>query len=122
MPGGTTRCCAGSYRTWSPRDYRAGAAVRRRTRLAGPQTRLELAVDNLVRHSAPSNNPLISPVAWKALIDSGGGNVVRGGATWSRTWPSAAGADDGPADAFQVGVDLAVTPGAWSCCAPRCSS
>jgi len=40
--------------------------------------RMTFVVDNLVQALAPSNNPVISPVFWKALIDSGGGNVVRG--------------------------------------------
>ncbi|MBC3190337.1 alpha/beta fold hydrolase [Pseudonocardia sp. C8] len=77
------------------------------------RNRLELAVDNLVAALAPSNNPLISPVAWKALIDSGGGNVVRG---VRNLVTDLAGAPRVPtmvpADAFQVGLDLAVTPGA----------
>jgi polyhydroxyalkanoate synthase len=40
--------------------------------------RLTFAADNLVAALAPSNNPLVSPVAWKALIDSGGGNILAG--------------------------------------------
>jgi polyhydroxyalkanoate synthase len=75
--------------------------------------RLRLVVDNLVEALAPSNNPACSPVFWKALIDSGGGNVVRGArnlaadlATPPRVPSMVA------ADAFEVGADLAVTPGA----------
>jgi polyhydroxyalkanoate synthase len=75
--------------------------------------RLTFVVDNLVQALAPSNNPATSPVFWKALIDSRGGSVVRGArhlaadmATPPRV-PSMV-----QADAFEVGADLAVTPGA----------
>ncbi len=75
--------------------------------------RLTFVVDNLVQALAPSNNPVTSPVFWKALIDSGGGSVIRGVrhlagdlATPPRV-PSMV-----EADAFEVGADLAVTPGA----------
>ena len=75
--------------------------------------RMRLLVDNLVQALAPSNNPATSPVFWKSLIDSGGGNLVRGArnlaadlATPPRVPSMVA------ADAFEVGADLAVTPGA----------
>jgi polyhydroxyalkanoate synthase len=42
------------------------------------RTRLEFAVDNLLAALAPSNNPIISPTAWQALVDSRGASVVRG--------------------------------------------
>src|SRR6185437_16986964 len=75
----------------------------------------------LIDAVAPSNNPLISPVAWKAAIDSGGLSVVRG----LRSLASDLSAPPRvPAmvatDAFEVGRDLAVTPGAvvarWDIC------
>ena len=70
--------------------------------------------DNLIDAAAPSNNPLISPVAWKAVIDTGGLSVVRGAPVaglatcprrrgcprWSRPTRS------------RSARDLAVTPGA----------
>src|SRR5262249_60342656 len=34
--------------------------------------RVGFVVRNLVDAAAPSNNPLVSPEAWKAVIDSGG--------------------------------------------------
>lgn len=75
--------------------------------------RLAFAADNLVAALAPSNNPLVSPVAWKALIDSGGGNVVAG---VRNLVTDLATAPRVPTmvrpDAFEVGVDLALTPGA----------
>ena len=35
------------------------------------RTRMQFVLDNLVEGLAPSNNPLLSPLAWKALIDTG---------------------------------------------------
>jgi polyhydroxyalkanoate synthase subunit PhaC len=75
--------------------------------------RLTFAADNLIAALSPSNNPLISPVAWKALIDSGGGNVLAG---LRNLLADLATAPRMPTmvrpDAFEVGADLALTPGA----------
>jgi polyhydroxyalkanoate synthase len=75
--------------------------------------RLTFAADNLVAALAPSNNPLVSPAAWKALIDSGGGNILAG---IRNLLTDLATAPRVPTmvrpDAFEVGVDLALTPGA----------
>jgi class II poly(R)-hydroxyalkanoic acid synthase len=75
-------------------------------------TRLKFLLTNLIAAAAPSNNPLLSPVGWKAVIDTGGENTVRGLralaedlATPPRV-PSMV-----PAGAYEVGKDLAVTPG-----------
>ena len=40
--------------------------------------KMQFVMDNLVEGLAPSNNPLISPLGWKALIDTGGLSAVRG--------------------------------------------
>lgn len=40
--------------------------------------KMRFVVDNLVEGLAPTNNPLISPLGWKALIDTGGLSAVRG--------------------------------------------
>lgn len=40
--------------------------------------RIRFLTENLVEALAPSNNPLLNPAAWKAVIDSGGANVARG--------------------------------------------
>ena len=70
-------------------------------------------VRNLVDAAAPSNNPVLSPAAWKAVIDTGGLSAVRGvralAADLAR--PPRIPAMVSP-DAFEVGRDLAVTPGA----------
>jgi polyhydroxyalkanoate synthase len=75
--------------------------------------RMRFAVTNLVDALAPSNSALLSPEAWKAAIDSGGGSLLAGTrhllgdlASPPRV-PSMV-----PPDAFTVGADLAVTPGA----------
>ena len=76
-------------------------------------TRLKFLLGNLVAAAAPSNNPLLSPAAWKALIDTGGGSALRGLQAFATDLA------DPPrvpsmvtAGAFEVGRDLAVTPGA----------
>src|SRR6476469_5233706 len=38
--------------------------------------RVRFVTSNLVEAAAPSNNPLIRPVGWKAAIDTAGGNVL----------------------------------------------
>ena len=75
--------------------------------------RVRFVLDNLFDAIAPSNNPLISPVAWKTAIDTGGRsllsglrNLVRDGLTAPRV-PSMV-----EPDAFEVGKTLATTPGA----------
>jgi polyhydroxyalkanoate synthase len=75
--------------------------------------RVGFAVSNLVGALAPSNNPLTSPVAWKAAIDTGGLSVLRGGRNLARdlsTAPRVPAMVD--RSAFTVGTDLAATPGA----------
>ncbi len=74
--------------------------------------RIRFVASNIVEALSPSNNPLVSPVAWKAVIDSGGANMITGprqligDLTREPRVPSMI-----PPDAYQVGSDLAVTPG-----------
>jgi polyhydroxyalkanoate synthase subunit PhaC len=92
----------------SAEDLVAGAGLGWRD-----DTRVRFLLTNLVAAAAPSNNPLLSPAGWKALIDTGGGSVARGlralasDLAISPRVPSMV-----PPDAFEVGKDLAVTPGA----------
>ena len=84
--------------------------------------RVGFALRNLVDALAPSNNPVLNPAAVKAAIDTGGGSALAG----LRHFVSDMAAPPRvpsmvEPDAFEVGVDLAVTPGQW-CCAPRYSS
>ena len=75
--------------------------------------RLKFLLVNLIAAAAPSNNPLLSPVAWKALIDTGGLSAIRGArALVSDLSSSPRVPTMVPPDAFDVGRDLAVTPGA----------
>ena len=76
-------------------------------------TRLKFVLTNLIAASAPSNNLLISPAAWKAFIDTGGLSVVRGARAFASDMASSPRIPAMVApDAFEIGTDLAVTPGA----------
>ena len=75
--------------------------------------RIRFVLDVVMEGLAPSNNPLISPLGWKAIIDTGGLSIVRG---VRRFLQDMAAPPRIPSmvepDAFTVGEDLAVTPGA----------
>src|SRR6201986_5122382 len=75
--------------------------------------KMQFVIDNFVEGLAPSNNPLISPLGWKALIDTGGLSAVRGVRAFARDILSKPRV---PAmiepDAFAVGENLGVTKGA----------
>ena len=75
--------------------------------------RLKWVLTNLIAAAAPSNYPLISPVAWKAFIDTGGLSGVRGvrALVSDMSSPPFIPAMVAPG-AFEIGKDLAVTPGA----------
>jgi polyhydroxyalkanoate synthase subunit PhaC len=75
-------------------------------------TRLKFLLTNLVAAAAPSNNPVLSPVGWKAVIDTGGESAVRGLRALVADLASPPRVPSMvPAGAFEVGQDLAVTPG-----------
>jgi polyhydroxyalkanoate synthase subunit PhaC len=75
--------------------------------------RTGFVLTNLIDALAPSNNPALNPAAVKAAIDTGGGSALAGLRNFAADMasppriPSMA-----EPDAFKVGVDLAVTPGA----------
>ena len=79
----------------------------------GDDQRIRFIVDNLVEAAAPSNNPFLNPKVLKRTLDTGGGNLLEGGRRFVRDFatpprvPSMV-----EADAFEVGKDVAVTPGA----------
>jgi polyhydroxyalkanoate synthase subunit PhaC len=75
--------------------------------------RMRFVLSNLIDAAAPSNNPLINPAAWKAVIDTGGQSALRGlrSLLSDLAAPPRVPAMVAP-DAFEVGRDLAVTPGA----------
>jgi polyhydroxyalkanoate synthase subunit PhaC len=74
--------------------------------------RVNFVLTNLIDALSPSNNPLLNPAAVKAALDTGGGSTVAGlrhflsDMAVSPRVPSMV-----EPDAFEVGVDLAVTPG-----------
>ena len=75
--------------------------------------RVRFVLNIVMEGLAPSNNPLISPLAWKAIIDTGGLSLVRG---VRRFLSDMAAPPRVPSmvepDAFTVGDNLAATPGA----------
>jgi polyhydroxyalkanoate synthase len=77
------------------------------------ERRIRFGVDNLVEALSPSNVPLLNPLSAKAVVDTGGTNIVRGGLTFLRdlaTPPRIPEMVD--RSAFEVGRNIAVTPGA----------
>jgi polyhydroxyalkanoate synthase subunit PhaC len=75
--------------------------------------RAKILLSNLVAAAAPSNNPVISPAWWKAAIDTGGLSAVRGARALASDLaaPPRVPSMVEPG-AFEVGKDLAATPGA----------
>ena len=78
----------------------------------GDGQRMGFIVDNLVEASSPSNNPALNPKVLKRAIDTGGGSLVQGGRRFVRDFATAPRVPSMvEPDAFEVGVDIAVTPG-----------
>ena len=75
--------------------------------------RVGFALTNLTDALAPSNNPVLNPAALKAVIDTGGGSALAGLRHFvtDMAVPPRVPSMVEP-DAFEVGADLAVTPGA----------
>ena len=74
--------------------------------------RVSFLIDNVIDACAPSNNPLLNPTVFKAVVDTGGRNLVGGARRLVRdmaTSPRVPSMVE--PDAFEVGRDLAVTPG-----------
>lgn len=75
--------------------------------------KMRFALDNIIEGLAPTNNPLISPLGWKALVDTGGLSAIRGLKAFARdmrTQPRVPAMVD--PDAFAVGETVATTKGA----------
>jgi polyhydroxyalkanoate synthase len=74
--------------------------------------RARFLLDNLIDAVSPSNNPFISPMAWKAIIDTGGASVVRGGRNLISDMASRPRIPTMvEPSAFEVGKTLAISPG-----------
>ena len=75
--------------------------------------KMRFVFDNVVEGLAPSNNPILSPLGWKALIDTGGLSALRGAKAFARDMLSQPRV---PAmvepDAFAVGETVAISKGA----------
>ncbi|MDH6197835.1 polyhydroxyalkanoate synthase [Mycobacterium frederiksbergense] len=75
--------------------------------------KMRFVLDNLIEGLSPTNNPVLSPLGWKALIDTGGLSAVRGLRAFARDMGSKPRV---PAmvepDAYEVGETVAVTKGA----------
>ncbi len=79
----------------------------------GDHHRISFIVDNLVEALAPTNSPLTNPKVLKRTLDTGGGNLLAGGRRFVRDFATAPRVPSMvDADAFQVGQDIGVTPGA----------
>lgn len=74
--------------------------------------RIRFVLDVLTEGLAPSNNPILSPLGWKALIDTGGQSAVRGMRNFVADMMSAPRVPSMiDPDAFTLGETIAVTPG-----------
>ncbi len=75
--------------------------------------KMRFVLDNVIEGLSPSNSPLISPLGWKALIDTGGMSAVRGVRAFARdiTTPPRVPAMVEP-DAFALGETVALSKGA----------
>jgi len=85
------------------------------------EQRMRWLLLNVTAAAAPSNHPLLNPAALKAGLDSGGATYLRGAGQLVKDMARAPRiphmVDE---DAFTVGVDLAVTPGAVVLQTPVC--
>src|SRR5215468_921033 len=74
--------------------------------------RVRFGVDNLVEALAPSNMVLVNPASAKAVIDTGGMNLVRGGRSMLQDFATPPRIPEMvDTTAFEVGRNIAVTPG-----------
>jgi len=78
----------------------------------GDAERVGFVLTNLIDALAPSNNPLLNPAAVKAAVDTGGGSALAGLRHFAADMATAPRVPSMvEPDAYQVGVDLAVTAG-----------
>ena len=74
--------------------------------------RIRFVLDVLTEGLAPSNNPILNPLGWKALIDTGGQSAVRGVRHFISDMLSAPRVPSMiDPDAFTLGETIATTPG-----------
>ena len=74
--------------------------------------RIRFVLDVLTEGLAPTNNPILNPLGWKALIDTGGQSAIRGVRHFVSDMLSAPRVPSMiDPDAFTLGETIAVTPG-----------
>jgi polyhydroxyalkanoate synthase len=74
--------------------------------------RMRFVLDVVTEGLAPSNNPVLNPLGWKALIDTGGLSAIRGLRHFAGDMMSAPRVPSMvEPDAFKLGETLAVSPG-----------
>ena len=77
--------------------------------------KVRFALDNLIEGLAPTNNILVNPLGWKAIIDTGGASAVRGVKAFVRDMSSKPRV---PVmvepDAFEVGEQVRVADGPFA--------
>ena len=118
-----TRCCKRTLQAYLAVGEAARGLVEDAELDWGDDQRMGFIVDNLVEASAPSNNPFLNPKVLKRIIDTGGGNLVEGGRRFVRDFATAPRVPSMvEPDAFEVGTDIAVTPGRGGAAHRRCSS
>jgi polyhydroxyalkanoate synthase subunit PhaC len=76
------------------------------------ERRVRFAVENVLDALAPTNAPVSNPAVLKAVIDSGGRNVATGARRLARDLSKRRLPEMVDKSAFEVGENLAVTPGA----------
>ena len=111
--GRATRCCAACCRRYLAAAQATEGLVAGAELDWADSERVGFALTNLVDALAPSNSPVLNPAAVKAVIDTGGGSAVAGLRHFvaDMAAPPRVPSMVEP-DAFEVGADLAVTPGA----------
>lgn len=74
---------------------------------------MRFVLDVMMEALSPSNNPLISPLGWKAIVDTGGQSLLRGVRHFLADMASSPRVPSMvEPDAFTVGETVAATPGA----------
>jgi polyhydroxyalkanoate synthase len=77
------------------------------------EQRMRFLIDNITEACAPSNVPLVNPASAKAVIDTAGGSLLRGGSQLVRDLASPPRIPEMvDRSAFEVGRNIATTPGA----------
>jgi polyhydroxyalkanoate synthase len=80
----------------------------------GPRDRkrVQFLIENVIQATAPSNVPLVNPASAKAVVDTAGLSLVRGGKQLAKDLASARLPEMVDASGFVLGENIAATPGA----------